>query len=212
MLPLTLDLRRLRLILVGNGEAALRRLQWLDEAGAVELAVHADAPSDALVAVAGARLRNTLPSPQDLATAHLVFIADPGPADLMALADAARAAGAIVHVEDVADLTDLHAPAILRRGDLTIAVSTAGTSPALARQVKRFLAGIFGPEWEHRLSELAALRRRWRAGGANPPSVARLTDEWVDRAGWLETGLSRPSPSSGNVTGTARRTPPRSRH
>lgn len=200
MLPLTLDLGRLRLLLIGNGAAALRRLQWLDEAGAARLAVHADAPSAALVAAAGTRLRQGLPSEDELAAAHLVFIADPASADIVGLAAAAREAGAIVHVEDQPELTDAHAPAIVRRGDLTIAVSTAGTSPALARQVKHFLAGLFGPEWQDRLAQLRTLRARWRAGGVPPAAVARRTEEWVSRSGWLAAHASPAARGSGNLS------------
>ena len=45
MLPLVLDVSRLRLLLLGGGEAALRRLQLLEEAGARDVAVFAAAPS-----------------------------------------------------------------------------------------------------------------------------------------------------------------------
>lgn len=198
-------------MLIGNGAMAVRRLQWLVEAGATQLAVHADAPSDDLVTAAGARLTLGLPSPQDLAAAHLVFVADPERADLAALAGAARAAGAIVHVEDAPLLTDVHAPAILRRGDLTIAVSTNGASPALARQVKRFLSGIFGPEWQERLVLLAQLRTRWRAGGAPSRTIAGWTEEWVSRSGWLKESMApigSPAYEDGDNSGQAAKVAP----
>lgn len=193
MLPLMLDLARLRLMLIGNGTMALRRLRLLEEAGAVALVVHADAPDDELVAAAGDRLRRTLPSPVEIAAAQLIFIADPAPDDTLRLAAAARGAGILVHVEDSPALTDAHAPAVLRRGDLTIAISTGGASPALARQVKQFLAGLFGPEWQGHLVHLAGLRRRWRADGANSASVTQLTEDLVTKAGWLRPAHPLPT-------------------
>ncbi|HEX7968917.1 MAG TPA: NAD(P)-dependent oxidoreductase [Stellaceae bacterium] len=185
MLPLVLDLARLKLVLVGNGAAAERRLALLDDAGAADLAIHADDPSPGLARAAGRRLLRRLPTSEELAAARIVFIAERGAPHARDLAATARAAGALVHVEDEPALCDLHAPAALRRGELLIAVSTGAQSPALAAQVKRFLGGLFGPEWQGRLDDLAALRRGWREGGADHETVARWTEEWVGRQGWL---------------------------
>jgi precorrin-2 dehydrogenase/sirohydrochlorin ferrochelatase len=185
MLPIVLDVTRLRLILVGNGMAAERRLALLDEAGAADLAVYADDPSPGLAHGAGTRLVRRLPSTAELAAARMVFIAERGARHARDLAATARAAGVLVHVEDEPALCDAHAPATLRRGNLLIAVSTGGHSPALAAQVKRFLGALFGTEWQQRLDELAALRRGWREGGADLETVARWTEEWVGRQGWL---------------------------
>ena len=231
MLPMVLDVTRLRLVLVGNGAAAERRLALLDEAGAADLTVYADEPSLRLAHRAGARLVRRLPSAQELAAARVVFIAEraarhvhdlaataraagarlvhrlPSAQELAAarivfiaeraarhahdLAATARAAGALVHVEDEPDLCDMHAPATLRRGDLLIAVSTGGQSPALAGQVKRFLGALFGTEWQQRLDELAALRHGWREGGADLETVACWTEEWIGRQGWLPQNGTR---------------------
>ncbi len=185
MLPMVLDLTRLRLVLVGNGAAAERRLALLDEAGAADLSVYADDPSPSLAHAAGSRLVRRLPSAQELAAARMVFIAERAARQACDLAATARAAGALVHVEDEPALCDVHAPATLRRGELLIAVSTGGQSPALAVQVKRFLGALFGTEWQQRLDELAALRHGWREGGADSETVARWTEEWVGRRGWL---------------------------
>jgi precorrin-2 dehydrogenase/sirohydrochlorin ferrochelatase len=185
MLPLVLDLARLRLVLVGNDERAERRLALLDEAGAADLAVHAEAPSAALALAAGARLIRRLPTAEELARARVVFISDRTAPQSRHLAAAARAGGALVHVEDAPALCDVHAPAVLRRGELLIAVSTGGKSPGLARRIKRFLAGLFGEQWQGRLDELAALRRRWRDSGADAATLAQWTEAWVARQGWL---------------------------
>ena len=51
--------------------------------------------------------------------------------------------------------------------------------------MKRFLGTLFGPEWQERLETLAALRRGWRASGVGAETVARWSDGWVARQGWL---------------------------
>ncbi len=199
MLPVMLDVRRLRIILVVDGAAAERRLLLLDEAGAEALAVHSERPSPALALAAGARLRRRLPTAEELAAARLVFIAERHAPCGVALARLARAAGTLVHVEDEPALSDLHLPAVLRRGDLTLAVSTAGRCPGLAVQVKRFLAGLFGPEWRGRLDQLAALRHGWRSDGADPETISRRTEEWVGRQGWLATEAGDAPPRGGRA-------------
>ncbi len=180
-----LDLSRLRVLLLGEGAAALRRLRLLDEAGAGELLVHAPDAAPALRAAAGGRLVARLPTSAEIAAARLVFIADLPVAERARLAATCHAARVLVHVEDDKTLSEVHAPAVLRRGDLAIAIATGGGSPGLAVQLKHFLGRLFAPEWGDRLDALAARRRRWRAQGAEPETVARRTEEWLSRHGHL---------------------------
>lgn len=191
MLPLVLDVTRLKLALIGNGSAAERRLALLDEAGASDISVYAAAPSLALVRRAGERLIGRLPRPDEVAAARVLFISETSP-EHRALALTARSAGVLVHVEDEPALSDVHAPAVMRRGDLVIAVSTGGRSPALAAEIKRFLQTLFGAEWRGRIDELALLRRRWRKSGADHAGVAARTKAWIAARQWLPTRSSAP--------------------
>ena len=186
MLPLVLDVTRLKLALIGNGSAAERRLALIDEAGATDISVYATAPSPALTRRAGERLVRHLPRPDELVAARVVFISETS-REYRALALAARTAGALVHVEDEPKLSDVHAPAVMRRGDLVIAVSTGGRSPALAAEIKRFLQMLFSPEWRSRIEELAVLRRRWRMSGADHAGVVARTRAWSTARQWLPT-------------------------
>ncbi len=185
MLPLVLDLARLRLALIGEGESCLRRLRLLDEAGARDLVVYSVSPGRDLEALAGERLVRRPPSDADLAQAQLVFIAglDPGRRD--DLAKRAQASGKIVHAEDAKLITDIHVPAVLRRGDLAIAVSTSGKAPGLAVELRNFLGRLIGPEWRERLEEISRLRQGWMKAGASPDIVARRTGEWMRGWSWL---------------------------
>jgi precorrin-2 dehydrogenase len=193
MLPLVLDVTRVKLALIGNGSAAERRLALIDEAGASDVSVYAATPSPALARRAGERLIRRAPQPDELAAARIVFISETS-LENSALALAARSAGTLVHVEDEPTLSDVHAPAVMRQGDLVIAVSTGGRSPALASEIKRFLQTLFGPEWRGRIEELALLRRRWRMSGADHVSVRERTKAWTTARQWLPT--RRPAPSA----------------
>jgi siroheme synthase-like protein len=184
MLPLSLDLARLNLVLIGNGDACLRRLRLLSEAGARSLAVFSASPSPALATEAGRHLRRHWPKRDELRGAQLVFIADIPEPQRTALAGLARSVGAILHVEDAPALTDSHAPAVLRRGALTIAVATDGAAPGLAAELRDFLARLIGPEWRSRVDRIAALRRAWHDAGADHAAVRRLTAARIGRYGW----------------------------
>ena len=187
MFPILLDLAKLRVALVGNGPAAVKRLALLDVDEARHVTVFADAPSPELATAAGARLCHAAPSAADLAGMHIVFAADLDECRAAALAATVRALGILFHAEDRPALGNVHAPAQMRRGDLLLTVSTNGRSPGLARRLKRFLEGIFGAEWQERLDALTALRQNWREAGALPAEIARWTEEWVDRHHWLDT-------------------------
>jgi precorrin-2 dehydrogenase/sirohydrochlorin ferrochelatase len=65
-----------------------------------------------------------------------------------------------VNVADAPGEGDFTLPAVLRRGDLTVAVSTAGGSPALAAAVRDRVAELLGGEWAETLAIVAALRRK----------------------------------------------------
>jgi len=189
MLPVMLDLTRLQVALVGDGDAALRRLRLLDEAGAGRnLRVFAgDDPSPELWAAAGTRLRRRWPSHASFDDIDIVFLAGLPPERASTVADLVRVARVIVNVEDTPELCDFHSPATVRRGDLVLTVSTGGRSPGLASRVRRWLAERFGPEWQGRLDEIAARRAAWREAGASPAEVAHWTDQWLERHGWLSS-------------------------
>jgi len=71
----------------------------------------------------------------------------------------AQRRGVLCNVVDVPDLCDFFYPAVVRRGDLQIAVSTAGQSPSLAQQIRRQLEKQFGPGYAEWVAELGETRK-----------------------------------------------------
>ncbi|HEY4113614.1 MAG TPA: NAD(P)-dependent oxidoreductase [Rhizomicrobium sp.] len=101
------------------------------------------------------------------------------------LARSARAAGVLVNVEDEPGLCDFFMPAIVRRGDLLISISTSGRAPGLAKLVRQWIEQRLGSEWGGRLSELGAKRLAWRRSGHTMPEVAARTTSFIAERGWL---------------------------
>jgi precorrin-2 dehydrogenase / sirohydrochlorin ferrochelatase len=197
MLPLTLDLSDWPVLLAGDGRAALARLAMLDAAGARNLTVFAEAPSEAMREHAGARLVPRMPTDEEVAAARLLFVAGVPDAEAGRLAEVARAHRVLVNVEDVPPLCDAYALAMVRRGNLVIGVSTEGRSPAVARVLRQWLEARFGPEWEARLEQAAAMRDRMRAEGAAPPDITAATARMLE--GWL--GEPPPGTAAGAAPG-----------
>ena len=65
----------------------------------------------------------------------------------------------LCNVVDVPDLCDFFYPAVVRRGDLQIAISTAGQSPSLAQKIRQQLEKQFGPAYAAWVTELGETRR-----------------------------------------------------
>src|ERR1700676_3406824 len=71
----------------------------------------------------------------------------------------AQRRGVLCNVVDVPDLCDFFYPAVVRRGDLQIAVSTAGQSPSLAQKIRQQLEKQFGPGYGAWVAELGETRK-----------------------------------------------------
>jgi precorrin-2 dehydrogenase/sirohydrochlorin ferrochelatase len=195
--PLALDLARLPVILAGAGRPLEKRLGLLDAERAPELAIYAIGAEPALVAAAGARLVARLPTEAEIAACRVLFVAGL-PRDASAnLAAIARTHRVLVNVEDDLPLCDFHVPAILRRGDLALSISTGGASPTLARLLKAWLGELLPESWDERLRRVAALRAELRAAGADPGKVAAATEALIDQENWLPNAPSEPAPPRG---------------
>jgi precorrin-2 dehydrogenase/sirohydrochlorin ferrochelatase len=72
----------------------------------------------------------------------------------------AQRRGVLCNVVDVPDLCDFFYPAVVRRGDLQIAVSTAGRSPSLAQKIRQQIEKQFGPGYAAWVAELGETRNR----------------------------------------------------
>jgi precorrin-2 dehydrogenase/sirohydrochlorin ferrochelatase len=71
----------------------------------------------------------------------------------------AQQRGTLCNVVDVPDLCDFYYPSVVRRGDLQIAISTAGQSPSLAQKIRQQLEKQFGPAYAAWVEELGETRK-----------------------------------------------------
>jgi siroheme synthase-like protein len=178
--PMLLELGGRRAVVVGELAVEAGKVEGLLLAGA-EVTVVAKGPEAALArleADPGVTVhRRGYGGPGDLAGA-VVCVAHAAEAGVRdAIAADARAAGVLVNVMDDVPNCDFAAPAIVRRGDLVVAIGTGGRAPALASRLRAELGERFGPEWAELVDLVGRVRsatlphlpdfqdrsRRWRA-------------------------------------------------
>ena len=160
-------------VVVGGGAVATRKVAALLAAGA-RVTVVAPRVSAALSgrAAAGEIALEARPyRAGDLLGARLAFAATDDEALHARLARDAAAANVPLNVVDRPAWCSFIVPAVLRRGALSIAVSTEGHSPALAGRVRDDIDARLGPEYERAVALLGRLRRHLQAGAL--PSAER---------------------------------------
>ena len=108
----------------------------LDEAGAQFVRVYCNEAVAEMDDIAGDRIVHRLPTREEIADCHVMYVANLSDMDGERLTAEGREVKTLVNVEDVRPLCDFHVPAMVRRGDLLLGVSTGGKSPGLARKLK----------------------------------------------------------------------------
>ena len=158
--PVYLDLEGKPAVVVGGGKVAERKCKTLIAHGAQVMVIApqvtekiqewtADEQVDYL---ARGYVRG------DLEGAFVVICATDSEETNRAVYEEAASRGQLVNVVDVPDLCNFIVPSIVRRGDLQIAISTAGAAPAVAKRIRKRLEGEFGDEWADYVGLLGDLR------------------------------------------------------
>jgi len=155
--PVFFRLQKRLCVVVGSGHVGRRKALALGDAGA---RVRIIGPEAGRPATGDCEIIERPYRAGDLAGAFLAFAATDDRRVNAAVAAEAKAAGIPVNVADAPEDSDFFLPAQLHRGDLSLAVSTGGRSPAFAAAVRDRLAGVIGPEWELALAIAAALRQK----------------------------------------------------
>lgn len=168
--PMMVDLTGKRCLVVGGGAVAERKVVSLVECGAKVGVVSpkATARLTALASSGRIRLRRRPVRAADLTGAFLVVVATDDPRVNREVAERVRKAGGLVNVADDPAACSFLVPSVIRRGDLTVAISTGGGSPALARKLRQRLEQTVGPEYEAFVAALRLLRERARRAIADP--------------------------------------------
>jgi precorrin-2 dehydrogenase / sirohydrochlorin ferrochelatase len=118
-------------------------------------------------------------APADLAGVFLVIAATSSRALHDEIYAEAKSRGVLCNTVDEPERCDFYFPAVVRRGDLQIAISTGGLSPALAQRLRKELEEQFGPEWEAWVTQLGRTREELMSLPMPPEQRKRLLHRYA---------------------------------
>src|SRR5487761_700269 len=118
-------------------------------------------------------------TPADFAGVFLVIAATNSPALHDDIYLEARSRGVLCNAVDEPERCDFYFPAVVRRGELQIAISTGGGWPALAQRLRKELEQQFGPEWEEWLKQLGRSREELQSIPMPPEQRQRLLHQYA---------------------------------
>lgn len=173
--PVMLEVRGRRCVVIGDAAACEGKVEGLLAAGADDVLVVAIDAGGRFDGVDGVTVERRAWRPADLDGAFLVVASSDDAATRAAIAGEGRARGALVNVMDDVSNCDWAAPAVVRRGELVLAIGTGGASPAVARLVRGRLEGSFGPEWAELLRVVVEVRAETIAA---VPTLAERVRRW----------------------------------
>ena len=192
MYPVNLNITGRLCVVIGGGQVAKRKICGILAGNGRVRLVGPDA-EPTLQILASQRAIEWRRKPydrDDLAGAFLVFAATGNPEVQATIVRDARKSSLLVNVADDPVACDFHLPATVRRGDLTLTVSTRGRSPAVSAMVRRRLEAEFGEEYGRLTALMAGLRDQLLAEGGSQATRGNLFRALLheDMIDWLRTG------------------------
>jgi siroheme synthase-like protein len=172
LFPIFVKLQDRLVVVIGGGEIAFGKIDGLLRAGAKVRIIAPEVRPSFPELIHSGKIE-WLPrkfQPDDLAGATLVIAATSAPGVNAAVYREAEARGILCNAVDDIENCHFYYGSIVQRGDLQIAISTNGKSPALAQRLRRELEQQFSPEYEMWLEWLGAARELLRAAGGGSES------------------------------------------
>lgn len=188
LLPIFVKLEGRLVVVVGGGAVAAGKIVSLQQAGA---RVRVVAPSITPKIAEWVRFGKVEWLPKeftgsDLDGAFLVIAATSAAGVNEAVYREAESRGLLCNAVDDIERCHFYYGSIVQRGDLQIAISTNGKSPALAQRLRKELEAQFGPEYESWLQHLGAEREELRAAGSDAESIRQLLHELASKPAFAE--------------------------
>jgi precorrin-2 dehydrogenase/sirohydrochlorin ferrochelatase len=180
--PIFLELSGRRAVVIGGGAVAVRKAQALLAAGArlVVVAEHVDDMLTALCTRHDAKLVRSIYSKNYLAGAVLVIAATNNRKVNMQIYKDCQQLEILCNVVDDPEFCDFFVPAVVKRGDLQIAISTEGYCPAYAGHLRKKLEETFSEKHGEFLAKLESLRKRIIKDVLEPADRKALLGKLVD--------------------------------
>jgi precorrin-2 dehydrogenase/sirohydrochlorin ferrochelatase len=183
LFPMFIKLEGKRCLVVGAGAVGEPKIAGLLNTGAFIRVVALEASESVRRWAAESKIDLELRefSPSDLDGVFLAVVATASTVLNKAVYGEAQRRGVLCNVVDVPEICDFYYPAVVQRGDLQIAISTAGQSPSLAQKLRQQLERQFGPGYAEWLSELGETRKIIRASNLSRGKKSELLHSLASR-------------------------------
>lgn len=155
--PVMLDLTGKQIVIVGGGTIALRKARGLEETGAV-ITIVSPTILDELKELSFITWKKKRFEKEDMKGAHFIFAATDNKEINKYIVECTSS---LQFVNDISvrENSNFMTPAVMRRDKLVIAVSTSGTSPVLAKEIKNELIDYLSDNVEEKLKEYEKARK-----------------------------------------------------
>lgn len=179
--PVNLDILNRRCLVVGGGAVGLRKAKTLLDCGAKVTLISpkinkalSQLSHDKLITLHQREYRT-----EDLDGMFLVIGATDDEALNHQIKTDADARGMLCNIADRPAACNFILPSVINRGDLILAISTSGKSPAFAKHLRRLLEIQFGPEYSRFLHLMGAIRRRLLSREHEPETHKQLFEQLI---------------------------------
>ena len=193
LLPIFLKLSGKSVLVVGGGNLAVPKVAVLLELGAQICVVAPRVRAEIKKWASEGRIQwQQRPYERHDVDGHLLVYSATGKREIdRSVAQQAQLRGVPCNAVDDPAYCDFYSPAVVQRGDLQIAISTNGQSPALAQQIRQRLERQFDSTWASRTAGLGEQRRRIMAslpaGEERNQILHQLVRDELDPALWQRT-------------------------
>ena len=178
--PIYLDIKDRPCLVVGGGKIALRKIKGLLECGAevevvslkVEPAIKEIVPED-----------NIQIGPYNsthCVNKEIVIAATNDNQLNQQIYHDAKKNGALINVVDQPHLCQFIMPAVVRRGKMQIAISTGGSSPALAKKIRQELEGKYSTDYDDKMELMDQLRTLIKENVENSTTRQKIFDKMAE--------------------------------
>lgn len=181
--PVNLDIRNRKCLVVGGGEVGTRKVITLLECGAIVTVVSIDA-SEKLLNLAESGLIELRKRPyagEDLAGMFLVICATDDEKLNRLVSEDAGKLNMLCNIADRPEACNFILPALVKRGDFVIAVSTSGKSPAFAKKIRKDLEKQYGAEYADFLKLMGAIRKKLLTVSHEPEEHKPLFEKLINK-------------------------------
>jgi len=184
--PVMLNLNGKRCLVVGGGEVAFRKVFHLLEAGAFVTVISPSFTEEILTIAESEKKRLNLLKREyegeDVKGFFLVFACTDDIKTNKLIAKECEKYGVLVNIVDDSYVSSFIVPAVLKRGNLVISISTVGKSPLLSKKIKEKLENIFDERYEKLLEDLYKVREEVKASNLSDEDKIKIYEEIIKKS------------------------------